>query len=89
MTKVEFERIGDLSASMERVDGIHLDFTLDKSGELIFGAERVGGIECKLTYTDRKDISNKYLEIEPEVLWVWPNLESLNDVYSNVTWHIN
>ena len=35
-----------------------------------------------------KTVENPYLEIEPEVLWVWPNLESTNDVYSNLSWNI-
>ena len=35
-----------------------------------------------------KTVEDPYLEIEPEVLWVWPNLESTNDVYSNLSWRI-
>lgn len=30
----------------------------------------------------------KYLEIAPTVLWVYPDLESMNDVYSNTKWNI-
>ena len=34
-------------------------------------------------------IEDPYLEIDPEVLWVFPNLESMNHVYSNLAWNIN
>lgn len=29
-----------------------------------------------------------YLEIEPEVVWVYDGLESMNDVFSNTSWNI-
>ena len=35
-----------------------------------------------------KTIKNPHLEIEPEVLWVLPDLESTNDVYSNLNWKV-
>ena len=34
-------------------------------------------------------IPTAYLEIEPEVLWVYSDLEQYNDVLSNTYWHIN
>ena len=92
------EKEGGINAAVESVSGINASlepgvipfaFSFDKKGGIVFDADRLDGIECTFTYTDRKDISRKYLEIEPEVIWVWPDLESLNDVYSNVTWHIN
>lgn len=30
----------------------------------------------------------KYLEIEPTLLWVYEDLETFNKVFSNVTWNI-
>ena len=33
-------------------------------------------------------IPTAYLEIEPEVLWVYPDFEVENYVYSNTEWHI-
>ncbi len=30
-----------------------------------------------------------YLEIEPTVLWVYPDFENTNDVFSNTYWRIN
>ena len=82
------ESVSGISASLEP-GGIPFSFSFNRDGSIAFKAERLDGIGCTMTYTDRKDISKKYLEIEPEVLWVWPDLESLNDVYSNVTWQIN
>lgn len=29
-----------------------------------------------------------YLEIEPEVIWVYPDWSAYNDVYSNTTWNV-
>ena len=92
------EKEGGINASVESVSGINASlepgvipfaFSFDKDGGITFKADRLDGIGCTFTYTDRRDISKKYLEIEPEVIWVWPDLESLNDVYSNVTWQIN
>lgn len=92
------EKEGGINAAVESVSRINaslepgvipFSFSFDKKGGVVFKADRLDGIECSFTYTDRQDISRKYLEIEPEVIWVWPDLESLNDVYSNVTWHIN
>ena len=30
-----------------------------------------------------------YLEIEPTILWVYPDIENTNDVFSNTYWRIN
>lgn len=30
----------------------------------------------------------KYLEIEPKILWVFEDLEMFNSVFSNVTWRV-
>ena len=34
-------------------------------------------------------IPTPYLEIEPEILWVYPDFEVENYVYSNTEWHRN
>ena len=34
-------------------------------------------------------IPTAYLEIEPEILWVYPDFERENYVYSNTSWFIN
>lgn len=34
------------------------------------------------------DKSEYYLEIEPELIWVYPDMEVENSVFSNTNWHI-
>ena len=92
------ENEGGIRAAVESVSGINASLNLDdipffltfnKDGSIEFRAERLDGIECTFTYTDKPDIGNKYLEIEPEIIWVYPDLENFNNVYSNVTWLVN
>lgn len=82
------ESVSGISASFEP-GGIPFSFSFNKDGSIAFKAERLDGIECTLTYTDRQDIGRKYLEIEPEILWVYPDLENYNNVYSNTLWLVN
>ena len=35
------------------------------------------------------DIAQFYLEIEPELIWVYDNMENYNNVFSNTSWIIN
>lgn len=37
----------------------------------------------------RTDIFTEYLEINPTVLWVYPDIPRDNDVYSNLCWIVN
>lgn len=34
-------------------------------------------------------IPTPYLEIEPEILWIYSDMERRNDVHSNTDWYIN
>lgn len=45
-------------------------------------------LSVNITLTCSVSISKPYLEIEPEILWIW-SFTGDNDVYSNVTWYIN
>ena len=89
MKKSELRRVDKISVFAERTDDINVSFSFDKSGNIIFEAERLDGIECTFTYTDKPDIGNKYLEVEPELIWVYPDFENYNNVYSNVNWIVN
>ena len=53
------------------------------------GLRREGVIKCIFTYICDTNIQQPYLEISPEVIWVYSNVEATNDVFSNITWHIN
>ena len=46
-------------------------------------------IQARLSMVCTPSIRTPYLEIEPKILWVYPDWERTNDVYSNTTWHIN
>lgn len=46
-------------------------------------------IRARLSMVCTPSIRIPFLEIEPEAIWVYPDLESTNDVLSNTNWHIN
>jgi len=46
-------------------------------------------IQARLSMVCRPSIRTPYLEIDPEILWVYSDLEQYNDVLSNTYWHIN
>lgn len=45
--------------------------------------------KCTFTRIKDHDTQEPYLEISPEIIWVYDNLDAYNDVYSNVTWNVN
>lgn len=45
-------------------------------------------IRARLSLVCTPSIRTPYLEIEPKLIWVYTNIESTNDVFSNTTWHI-
>lgn len=85
---VSVEGLNRIDASLEP-DTIPYSFRFNRDGGVEFSAERLDGIQCTFTYTDKGDIQKPYLEIEPEVIWVFPDWAVDNDVFSNVTWHVN
>lgn len=44
-------------------------------------------LSVNITLTCSVSLSKRYLEIEPEILWIWTT--GSNDVYSNTTWNLN
>lgn len=52
-------------------------------------AFKIGNITCTLVYVWDTNIGGPYLEISPNIIWVYSNLEATNDVFSNTTWEIN
>ena len=53
----------------------------------------VVGVDSKLSVSIAMvcspDVGGFYLEIEPEMIWVYPDIENYNNVYSNTSWIIN
>lgn len=52
-------------------------------------AVKIGGITCTLVYVWDTNIGGPYLEISPNLIWIYSDLEALNEVFSNTTWEIN
>jgi len=80
--------VPQMTASLCRDDD-ELSFSFDRKGDMSVAVTRKECFKCVLEYTDRADVMAKYLEIEPELLWVYPDLSNYNNVYSNVTWIVN
>ena len=53
------------------------------------GLKREGVIRCMFTYVCDVSFQRPYLEISPEIVWIYSDLETSNDVISNTTWYIN
>ena len=45
-------------------------------------------LSVNITLTCSVSISKPYLEIDPEILWIW-SFTGDNDVYSNTDWNLN
>ena len=75
----------DVRAAIERTGGPSVAFT--RQGGLLAGAERVK-VTAILSRVCDTSIRVPYLEIEPTVLWVYPDLENSNDVSSNTYWKV-
>lgn len=52
-------------------------------------AVKIGGIICTLVYVWDTNIGGPYLEISPNLIWIYSDIETLNEVFSNTTWKIN
>jgi hypothetical protein len=37
----------------------------------------------------RPNIAKPYLEIAPEIIWVYPDWSAYNEVYSNTFWNVH
>lgn len=92
-------KIGDTinTFSLRKEDGACMGrIELDRMNDSIGSASLIhlGGISCGLTYVpdvapSPQPVEEPYLEIEPTVVWVYADLEAMNDVFSNTNWIIN
>ena len=65
-----------------------------KFGNIAIGEIPLGGVSVGKAYLGdvlvfRKGQAAPYLYIEPEVAWIYEDLETQNDVFSNTNWNIN
>ena len=90
-------RVGKIGASSELVsEGIRAGMT--RAGAMTASCSKVptgitatldrDAIRASLSLVCTPSIRTPYLEIEPKLIWVYTNIESTNDVFSNTTWHI-
>lgn len=76
----------DANVSADRVIkdiNVSIDHLINKEDIQIIRSK----ISVSITLTCSVSLSRKYLEIEPEILWIWTT--GSNDVYSNTTWNLN
>lgn len=66
-----------MSATAERVGGIGASM------------ERKGGISCRFSLICSTGVVPPYLEINPEIIWVYPDWSAYNDVISNTHWNVD
>ena len=98
--KVEASNLNDLKASAEQI-GKSIFFSLqrissasvdvyDQTQRLSIRASLMpSSIKASISLICSTDISRLYLEIEPEILWVYPDFDNYNNVYSNTQWVVN
>lgn len=90
-------RVGSIGADASLVpSGVAAD--LERTGAPETALRRIGGlaaaaqrvrVTARLARVCDADIRTPYLEIEPTILWVYPDIENTNDVFSNTYWRIN
>lgn len=76
-----------LSVTLARVGAVSVEAERKPSG-VAAGLERVR-VRASLARVCDRDIKVPYLEIEPTILWVYPDWAVSNNVLSNTHWRIN
>ena len=77
-----------ISANMTKI-GTPFCIKLSHKVGTELSAFKIGGITCTLIYVWDTNTGGPYLEISPNLIWVYPDLEALNEVFSNTAWEIN
>lgn len=78
-----------ISVKIRRVGAITASATREPDAVTGVSCTAVGGISARVSHVCTPNIRHPYLEIEPQLIWVYEDLENYNDVLSNTTWHIN
>ena len=94
---VKYTRFGGIVADAERVGGISctatnvgwMDATATRIGGIDASMERRGGVKCRFSLICTTNIIAPYLEINPEIIWVYPDWSAHNEVYSNTHWNVD
>ena len=93
---VKITRVGEIGVGAElSSEGIRAVLTRDKIGVRcskmqtgITATLSHDAIRARLSMVCTPSIREPYLEIEPEIIWVYPDWSAYNDVYSNTTWNV-
>ena len=99
-SKVSLTRVGDnTTVSLGRIGG-DIEVTSKLLNDLVVSLDRIGGnttvslrrigqMSCSLNLVCSTGVVIHYLEIEPTMIWVYPDFEVDNNVYSNTLWNVN
>ena len=83
---VSFKRIRDgIETLFARIGGC--DVSTERVGRMEASLARTCGMTCRFALVCDTGYSERYLEIEPEIIWILDGWAS-NDVISNTTWHV-
>lgn len=82
----DVERVGGISCSATRLGGVSA--TTTRVGGMSADMKRSGGVTCRFALICTTGIIAPYLEINPEIIWVYPDWSAYNDVYSNTRWNV-
>lgn len=91
-------RIGGITSSLTRIDGgITTEFShgggiessFSRVGGIASSFRKVGGIQSRMGLVCKPNIMRPYLEIAPEIIWVYPDWAVDNNVYSNTHWNVD
>ena len=80
------ERVGGISCSAARFGG--MSATAERVGGMNASMERKGGMACRFSLICTTGIIPPYLEINPEIIWVFTDWSARNDVISNTRWNV-
>ena len=72
---IKLHRVGGCCVQTQRVGGMKADLS------------RVGGMTVRFALVCDAGYSDRYLEIDPEIVWIVDGWAS-NDVISNLTWYV-
>lgn len=78
-------RIGAMSVFASKIDAMHAK--IERIGGMSLDVGLVGGMHVNVYPVCSTSIHDKYLEIEPEILWMW-NAPAENNVFSNTNWNV-
>lgn len=94
---VTYQRLGGVVAIAERVRGVSctatrvggISATATRIGGMTAKAKKMGGMTCRFSLICTTGLVPPYLEINPEIIWVYPDWSAQNEVLSNTRWNVN